>query len=298
MLSVIIGRFQTNQLHEGHLDLIRQAKAATGHDILVLIGTTAAAGTDKNPLSFELRKHLFDIHISFSPILPLEDMASDKDWSDKIDGIIEDLGYDEALIWGGRDNGIEGYYTGKHKIRIIEQRENHSSTAIRKNIAKQSLNCSNFRAGIIHHIENRYPIVYSTVDVAIYRLDDFGNLNSVLMGKKGDKFCFPGGFIDPQDENLHQAAFRELKEETGITQDYLEYIFSYKVNDARYKGTKDCIMTHFFAGSNHSITFPDSSKISDKEFKEFTWIPATEKSLDLISDTHKPLFLKFINSKN
>lgn len=303
MLSVIIGRFQTPLLHAGHLDLLKSAKKAA--DLLVLIGTTSAIGTDKNPLSFEVRKQLFDCLFSTFPILPLEDAPSDKDWSDRIDNIISDLGYEKAIIWAGRDNSVKGYYCGKHEVKIIDQIDEHSSTKIRKEISTKldSYNSIDFRAGIIHHIENRYPIVYSTVDVAICYYDPTHE-NFVLMGKKGDKFNFIGGFVDSADEDLKTAAYRELKEETGLSCGlsenikYLTHVFSKKVEDARYKGTKDSIMTHFFIGEALVKRLPDPAKISDKEFKEFAWIPASEKSLELISEAHKPLFLKFINSKN
>lgn len=162
MLSVIIGRFQIPLLHAGHLDLLKSAKK--GADLLVLIGTTSAIGTDKNPLSFEVRKQLFDCLFSTFPILPLEDAPSDKDWSDRIDNIISDLGYEKAIIWAGRDNSVKGYYCGKHEVKIIDQIGEHSSTKIRKEISTKldSYNSIDFRAGIIHHIENRYPIVYSS----------------------------------------------------------------------------------------------------------------------------------------
>lgn len=292
-LSVIIGRFQTNHLHEGHLDLIRQVKAM-GNPILVLIGTTDATGTDRNPLSFEVRKHLFDTHITNAQIMPLQDMPSDKDWSYQIDWIIEKLGYDEAVIWGGRDNSIEGYYFGKHEIKTIEQVGFHSATYIRKEIAKEPINCPNFRAGIIHHVENRYPIVYSTVDIAIYCLDYYGIIDSVLMGKKGDKFHFIGGFVDPQDSNIEEAAKRELFEETGF-KNLLIYEFSHKIDDSRYKGSKDSIMTHLFSCLNNKRIIPDFEQIPDKEFKEFKWIDASKDSVELIAPCHQELFLKFIN---
>jgi bifunctional NMN adenylyltransferase/nudix hydrolase len=284
MLQVIIGRFQTNKLHEGHADLIRQVKS-TGNDVLVLIGCTAATGTDKNPLSFEVRKHLFDSHFNNTPILPLHDMLSDKDWSDQIDNIIEGLGYKEAVIWGGRDNSIEGYYTGKHKIKVIEQLGNHSATSIRKAIAKETINCANFRAGIIHHVENRYPIVYSTVDIAL--INDEGK---ILMGKKGDKFFLIGGFVDVNDRNLIGSAYRELLEETSIFKidldTNLEYFDSFKVDDSRYRKSKDCIMTHLFVGKYNKL--PKEENISDKEFSEFRYLG--RQDINLVSPTHKYMF--------
>lgn len=52
MLSVIIGRFQTPHLHEGHKRLLEEAKRLSS-DVLILIGVSAAVGTDKNPLDYE-----------------------------------------------------------------------------------------------------------------------------------------------------------------------------------------------------------------------------------------------------
>jgi len=300
-LAVIIGRFQTPYLHKGHIKLIEEAKSIS-NDILILIGCTAAVGTDKNPLDFETRKSLFYPHLSKHPILPLHDMPSDKDWSDQIDKIIgDDLGFKEAVIFGGRDSSIEGYYSGKHKIKIIEEHGNHSSTILRQRAGTDPIECPNFRSGIIYHAENRYPIVYSTVDVAIIYHNEHSKEDAILMGRKGDKFNFIGGFVDPQDQDLVGAAERELQEETGfkVSKDVsdLKYKFSHKVEDTRYKNSKDSILTHFFTANTIKEYYPQLSEIQDKEFTEFKWIPANEESLDEIADAHKPLFIKFINSK-
>jgi len=281
MLSVIIGRFQTPYLHEGHLELIKQAHN-NSENILILIGCTAATGTDKNPLDFKTRERMFSLNCE---VKPLHDMLSDQDWSDQIDKIIADLGFEEATIFGGRDNSIEGRYFGKHKIKIIDEKGGKSSTALRKEIAETTRDSSNFRAGIIYAAENRYPIVYSTVDVIVKNDDKY------LVGKKGDKYCFIGGFVDPSDVTLQRAATRELKEETGITSfGDIDYCGSIKIDDERYKGTKDCIMTHCFLVRNARDL---ENEIQDKEFKDFVW--ATREELEeLLHDFHKPL-LTFIS---
>ncbi len=281
-LQVIIGRFQTNRLHEGHKELIRAAKA-TGNDVLILIGCTDAVGTDKNPLDFETRKHLFNTYFNNTLIKPLYDMPSNKDWSDSIDNIINEIGYKEAVIWGGRDNNIENYYSGKHSIKIIDQVGNHSATKIRKDIKQKAIDCPNFRAGIIYHIENRYPIVYSTVDIAL-----INNKGEILMGKKGDKFMFIGGFVDVSDSSLLNTAYRELNEETGIFggKMKLEYYNSFKVDDLRYKNTKDCIMTHLFIGKHNKL--PKEEEITDKEFTEFRYL--NRQDINLVSPAHKYMF--------
>jgi len=297
MLSVIIGRFQTPDLHKGHSALFEAANPMSNisqKKILLLIGCTAAIGTDKNPLDFETRKMLFKTEEGcyrndfedIIDILPLFDMPSDKDWSDQIDKIIADLGFKEATIFGGKDNSIEGYYHGKHKVKIINDVGAHSATALRKAIGMSNPKSSeDFRAGIIYAAENRYPIVYSTVDVIVK------NDNKYLVGKKGDKYCFVGGFVDPSDNTLKAAAIRELKEETGIT-DFrdIDYCGSIKIDDVRYKGTKDSIMTHCFLVRNARDS---KNEIQDKEFKDFVW--ATKEELEeLLHDFHKPL-LTFIS---
>jgi bifunctional NMN adenylyltransferase/nudix hydrolase len=284
MLSVIIGRFQTPHLHEGHQELIRAANNFS-KNVLVLIGCTAAIGTDKNPLDFETRKKIFENKM-LCEIKPLHDMVSDSDWSDQIDKIIDDLGFKEATIFGGKDNSIKGYYDGKHRIKIINDIGIHSATALRKAIGMSNPKSSeDFRAGIIYAAENRYPIVYSTVDVIVK------NDNKYLVGKKGDKYCFVGGFVDPSDNTLQAAAIRELKEETGIT-DFgdIDYCGSIKIDDVRYKETKDSIMTHCFLVRNARDL---ENEIQDKEFKDFVW--ATREELEeLLHNFHKPL-LTFIS---
>lgn len=280
MLGVIIGRFQTPYLHEGHLAVIEAARNSCD-DILILIGVTAATGTDKNPLDFETRKHLFQFRCE---VKPLHDMMSDKDWSVQIDAIIDALGFKDATIYGGRDNSIEGYYFGRHKVKIVDEKGGKSATVLRKLAAKQPIASTDFRAGIIYASERRYPIVYSTVDVIVKNDDRY------LVGRKGDKYCFVGGFVDPNDKSLDEAAIRELREETGIT-DFgdIDYCGSMKIDDERYRQTKDCIMTHCFLVRN-ARNF--GNEIQDKEFKDFVW--ATREQLEeLLHDFHKPL-LAFI----
>lgn len=288
-LAVIIGRFQTPYLHKGHIKLIEEAKSIS-NDILILIGCTAAVGTDKNPLDYKTRALMFyEAGVLSNPIIqPLHDVPSDKDWSDQIDEWVRVLGYKEAIILGGRDNSIQGSYSGKHEVKIIEAYGDHAASTLRKKVAKEPLHCPEFRSGIIYHVENRYPIVYSTVDVALINKE-----GRYLMGKKGDKFMFIGGFVDVNDKSLLDAALRELKEETGIrpkeeawSKTILKYVISIKINDSRYKNTKDSIITHLFTARFDAL--PEDKKIIDKEFTEFKYLDKGD--INLVSDVHKELF--------
>ena len=82
-----------------------------------------------------------------------------------------------------------------------------------------------------------YPHPAVTVDVAIFTiLED--SLRILLIQRKNPPFqsawALPGGFVDI-DESLKHAAWRELKEETGIHAAYLEqfYTFGHPRRDPR-----------------------------------------------------------------
>jgi 8-oxo-dGTP diphosphatase len=71
--------------------------------------------------------------------------------------------------------------------------------------------------------------VQVAVDIVIFTIQE-GELR-ILLVKRGippfeNQFAIPGGFVLDQ-ESLDQAAFRELKEETGVTDVYLEQLYSF-----------------------------------------------------------------------
>ncbi len=285
-VSVIVGRFQTNEIHKGHLELFKRASEVSDL-ILVAVGISAAVGTDKNPLSYEVVKQMVESIGVGSNIVafPLYDNLSDLEWSMALDDYIEfmtpeHLLYSDVIIWGGRDNGIDGYYKGKHKTQTIDSVGEFAATKIRSQLGKAPINSEDFRTGVIYASQNRYPIVYSTVDVLVKKDGKY------LVGKKGDKYCFVGGFVDCADKNIGDSAVRELEEETGITQfDSISYLGSTKIDDPRYRGTKDSIMTHCFLVENPKDL---ENEIQDKEFSSFAWFLFEELEFNL-HEHHKPL---------
>ncbi|MDD5192640.1 MAG: NUDIX domain-containing protein [Candidatus Nanoarchaeia archaeon] len=74
-----------------------------------------------------------------------------------------------------------------------------------------------------------YPRPSVTVDIVIFTIKD--NNLKVLLVKRGvepfkNKWAFPGGFVKIH-ENLEQAAKRELEEETGVKEVYLEQLYTF-----------------------------------------------------------------------
>ncbi len=105
--------------------------------------------------------------------------------------------------------------------------------------------------------------------------------------KTGSHWGFPKGRLD-ESETERDAAKREIKEETGITEFSLEKDFCEKIN---YSFEKDNIVrnktvTYFLANVKHKIT-----KLS-KEHSEFFWGEYDQVLKKLTNKTDKNAFKK------
>ena len=77
-------------------------------------------------------------------------------------------------------------------------------------------------------LEN-HPRPFVTADVIIFTLRD-SDLQVLLVKRKHSPFegmwAIPGGFVD-MGESLEEAALRELEEETGVRDVYLEQLYTF-----------------------------------------------------------------------
>jgi bifunctional NMN adenylyltransferase/nudix hydrolase len=126
--------------------------------------------------------------------------------------------------YGGRDSFIP-YYSGEFPCREVEPSAYiaASGTLERRNALLEVRSSADWRAGVVYAAYNRYLQVLPTVDVAVTRETDDGELEILLAKKPGEKgYRLIGGFVSPTDGSLEappvgkwlRSAYRSLRART------------------------------------------------------------------------------------
>jgi bifunctional NMN adenylyltransferase/nudix hydrolase len=287
-VGVLVGRFQVDDLHEAHLDLIGSVVKAHSK-VIVFLGLSPCRVTRNNPLDFESRKQMILDHFPTVNVLYIKDVARDEVWSKNLDSQISDLvgPGKSAVIYGGRESCIDGY-KGRYTTCELEQESYISGAEIRTKISAEVKADPLFRAGVIWAAYNQYPRSIPTIDVAIWDADH----KRLLMARKKEEtlFRFIGGFV--QCETLEDSARREVEEEAHIEIGELNFLGSHVVDDWRYRREMDKIMTCFFE-AEHTFGIPTP----DDDIFELRWFEAADLTAgDLVAE-HRPL-LKMLCEKS
>jgi bifunctional NMN adenylyltransferase/nudix hydrolase len=282
-VAVIVGRFQTPFLSEGHKDLI-DSVVKNHSKVIIVLGLSPCLVTRNNPLDFESRKQMILDSYPSVIVLYAKDCASDEVWSKKLDSQISDIvtPNQSVVLYGSRDSFL-GHYTGKFPTIELESQIFISATEIRNKISKSVKASPDFRSGVIWAAFNQYPTVYPTVDVAILNEDS----SKLLLGRKSDEahYRFIGGFADPKSDTYEQDAKREAQEETGAEVDDLVYIGSFKIDDWRYRYEVNKIKTLFFKAK-----YIFGAIRADDDIAVVKWFDLDKLQESDIMDGHKQLF--------
>ena len=285
--GVIIGRFQTPELHSEHIKLI-QYVLDRHEKVILFLGVSTTLANKKHPMDFITRKYMIEEQFGVSKltIMPLSDNKSDEIWSKQLDSKIKEVfPLGSVTIYGSRDSFIP-YYKGVNKTLELQPDIFVSATDIRELASKKVISSPEFRAGIIYSVYNQFPVVYSTVDIAIIKDDE------ILLGQKlnENEWRFIGGFVDVTDESDEAAAKRETLEETGLEVAELEYVCSMPVNDWRYRGIKNrSIMTRFFKAK-----YIFGCPTPQDDINALKWFKLTPELENILVEEHKKLFKKLI----
>ena len=302
-VGVIIGRFQTPDLHAGHRNLIDSVRGEHKKVLMFICSTPGVFVTRRNPLDYYTRMLMMQENYPDMIILPLHDMPSDEDWSRCVDQKIAETFGDHisAALYGSRDAFIP-HYTGKFPTVELTDSFNFSGTEARQAASQEVRQHSEFRRGVVYAAHNKHPAVYPTVDIAVIRYSSDtapvdGKLvkvdlpQKIILGRKStdpkDKWRLPGGFVDPRrDETLEAAAYREAKEELGQDSNLqgMQYLGSHLVDDWRYRKEIDKIVTSLFV----SRWLWGALNPGD-DLDEAKWFGLDNFDLDIVVEQHRPL---------
>jgi bifunctional NMN adenylyltransferase/nudix hydrolase len=297
-VGVIVARFQTHELTPGHIDLIESVRAR--HDrVIVFLGLSPLRNTIDNPLDYRCRKAMLnesypDIDVFYIDDVPGDDVI----WSKNLDAQI--LKWKNptqtVVLYGSRDSFLK-HYKGKFSVKELEAATRISGTEIRRRVCNNYPPTKDYRAGIIASTAQKFPAVIVTVDAAIINRQE----EKVLVIKKVNqkKKRFVGGYV-VKDVNLEANARREVTEETEVAVGDPIYIGSSLIDDPRYKGEKDCIMTVFFV-VDYMWGSPNVKNEDDltENIESYHWLRYDEVTLENFEPEHAPLvelFQKFIKT--
>lgn len=282
--SVVIGRFQTPHLHEGHIRMLHEADLRGKP--LIAIGVSPITPSAAQPLPYGARANMVKQH----PFLrtdvttfPLNDHVSDFVWArslrDKIYALIMPsfiqersvkvhfmIGKDSAfdcMLDGSPAKAVEflsyellamseraGYSFAYEQVRI-EEEQTFSASELRGSVVTDGPTTSGlaFNEGVIWATQKRFPTAYMCVDIAAV----CERRQEILLIQKyeGGPWMLPGGFTEPStdaDDPVRVDAARELYEETGVNvlSDSLEFLGHFRINDWRYRKEADKINTALY----------------------------------------------------
>ena len=301
-VAVIVGRFQTSHLTNGHRELIDYVLEQKHNLVLIILGKTPMGiPTKRNPLDVDARNRMIEETYLGSDLIKdtqvmvtwIEDIpGSDQQWSERLDKVISDVaGNRNVVVYGSRDSFIDHYH-GKYNTCEYKQKVFTSASEVRQALGKEIRNSEAWRAGVVWATQNQFDKVLPTVDVAILDKRD-GEFNLVLGKKKiYDGYMFIGGFADPtKDISFEETARREVLEETKLQLgDDFRYLGSFKVDDYRYRNEIDKIITSFFL-----VDVLSGNAIASDDIDSIHTVKLDHLKEEDFATVHRPLFNVLMN---
>jgi len=148
-VAVVVGRFQVNELHDAHIDLI--TSVLNKHDrVLLFLGNSIIRNTLNNPLDFRARRAMIAEKFPTVEIHYINDNPSDVAWSKNLDKLIAEqlLPMQTVTLYGSRDSFLK-CYNGKFNTCELEATTFISGTEVRRRVCNNYPPTADYRAGMI-----------------------------------------------------------------------------------------------------------------------------------------------------
>ncbi len=188
--GIIVARFQTSYLHEGHHKLIQYVLERNDR-VIIFLGTTVTRLTINNPLDYKSRAKMIasEYNNPCITIAPLPNMDSDEEWSKHLDSkIFQRCNKEEEVTLYASRGGFIETYCGEHKTEFINDIiiEGLSATEIRTAIHSTPIYTKDWREGVIWASANSLPeIKNKQFENNIITDTDFYKLARHLTTKRG-----------------------------------------------------------------------------------------------------------------
>jgi bifunctional NMN adenylyltransferase/nudix hydrolase len=292
-VGIIVGRFQSPYLHVGYKELFDYVRSRHPR-VFVFVGNTPVRGSMHDPLPFQARRAMIETEYPDVEVFRIDDVFDVDKWSRDLDRQIDLMAgpTQKVVLYGSRDHFN---YTGKHSLQEVPCQTKASATEIRRETGIRWQNDVKWREGVVWLSQNRFPVIYPTVDMALINFKE----NKVLLVRKPNETLlrFPGGFADSHSDSYESDALRELKEECCVDGTSLEYIGSMVVDDPRYRNQTDKIKTLFYA-----VTAWEGTPRPDDDLKggEVRWVDMDALEGDgrnILVPTHRTLVVMLLNWK-
>lgn len=285
-IGVVIGRFQTPELHVGHRNLLDTALNECGR-LLVLLGTSPILNTEKDPLPYAARLEMIKESYPDALVSYMPNRKDNSDWARNVDKIISEMcPAMTPILYGGRDSSVKTYKEsgGRHEIVELRAFTDVSASALREMAARTVGKTVDWRAAFIYACVNKYPRITSAVDICVVD-PEVGKI--MVATKPGcSEVRFPGGFVDIDDGSFLTAAKREIHEEApGMELANWECVGSCKIDDWRLRGCEksESIMSTFFTCTK----VWGSPKAAD-DIDSVAWVALEEADRRMTAE-HRPL---------
>lgn len=250
---------------------------------MIVIGVHGGVAGITDPMDFETRATMIKSEYPDVVVVMIKDHSSNAFWSGRLDNLIKKyFPHYEAILFGSRDSFLSSY-EGKFQKKKIHSKIHVCATELRRGVATTVRASADFRAGIIYaNTKQIFPTSFQAVDIVIRH----SVKNEVIVGRKtGERgWRFPGGFVDPADQSLECAVWREAIEEVGdIEIADIRYLNSFRVDDYRYRKSEHKVMSALF-----SAVYVFGHITASDDLKDVRW-QRLSGLVECLVGEHKPL---------